>query len=388
VENNWKNSANKNVPSSLKIAHDDVGSDHTSVGILQQQVGTTGKGAGWGTVAQAMNIEHAVDAFLGAAKKKYHSGIKAGDLAQAVQVSGYPLRYGQAEAQAQKDLAAGKKPVAAGGGGGTVGAGADSKIVSFINAQKGKRYIYGSSGPNIWDCSSLSGAVWAMVVGRANPGGGHRFFTTRDFPLGKAVYGLTLGEGAATTGFSLGVNNGQGGSNHMDGRYFGLKFEAANPRVPVRVGSDAQDTSHFAQHYHIPAKPATTVAPGGKGQSRGVGFAEGGLIDLAPMLDRLRIDTGSDRSILLTDRDKVPARIVADRGATLPARSTTVVTNNTSQPEHVGFGMTTPQMRMLAALIAQSIAANQAVQVRMNGEVVAERAREATASALMVPGLV
>lgn len=57
--------ANQFIPKSLKLPHDAVGSDHHSVGLFQQQVGTDGSNAfGWGTVEQCMDIEHSVNAFL------------------------------------------------------------------------------------------------------------------------------------------------------------------------------------------------------------------------------------------------------------------------------------------------------------------------------------
>jgi hypothetical protein len=68
--------ANANIPTSLKIPHDAIGSDHHSVGMFQQQVGSDGTNAfGWGTVQQCMDINHSVDAFLRALKNKdLHSG--------------------------------------------------------------------------------------------------------------------------------------------------------------------------------------------------------------------------------------------------------------------------------------------------------------------------
>jgi hypothetical protein len=57
--------ANANIASSLKLPHDAVGNDHHSVGLFQQQVGSDGSNAfGWGTVAQCMDVDHSVDAFL------------------------------------------------------------------------------------------------------------------------------------------------------------------------------------------------------------------------------------------------------------------------------------------------------------------------------------
>jgi hypothetical protein len=63
--------ANQFIAKSLQLPHDAVGSDHHSVGLFQQQVGSDGSNAfGWGTVDQCMDIEHSVNAFLHALKDK------------------------------------------------------------------------------------------------------------------------------------------------------------------------------------------------------------------------------------------------------------------------------------------------------------------------------
>ena len=41
------------------------------------------------------------------------------------------------------------------GGGGPLPGGIVGKIISFAMAQRGKPYVFGASGPNAWDCSSL-----------------------------------------------------------------------------------------------------------------------------------------------------------------------------------------------------------------------------------------
>jgi hypothetical protein len=87
--------ANSNVPESLSINHDKVGSDHNSVGLFQQQVGI------WGSAGDLMNP-------AGSAKKFYDALSKAPagsreTRAQAVQKSAfsdgrnYAARLGQAD---------------------------------------------------------------------------------------------------------------------------------------------------------------------------------------------------------------------------------------------------------------------------------------------------
>jgi len=93
TESDLLNQANSNVPESLNIAHDKVGSDHKSVGLFQQQVGI------WGTAADLMNPAVSADKFYQALK-----GAPAGDpwvRAQAVQKSAYPDRYQQNWQKAQ-----------------------------------------------------------------------------------------------------------------------------------------------------------------------------------------------------------------------------------------------------------------------------------------------
>lgn len=55
---------------SLGFPHDAVGTDHASVGFLQQQVGPKGSGFGWGTVTEIMDPAHATRVFLERAKTK------------------------------------------------------------------------------------------------------------------------------------------------------------------------------------------------------------------------------------------------------------------------------------------------------------------------------
>jgi len=74
--------------------------DRDSVGFLQQR-----PSSGWGTVAQCMNVEHATMMFVTRAQRiesHYNSG---GALAQAVQVSAYPLRYNQRKGDAMALIA-------------------------------------------------------------------------------------------------------------------------------------------------------------------------------------------------------------------------------------------------------------------------------------------
>lgn len=73
--------------------------DRDSVGFLQQR-----PSAGWGTVAECMNVPHATTMFVTRAKAKEARAATAGQLAQAVQVSAFPLRYDAVRGQAAELL--------------------------------------------------------------------------------------------------------------------------------------------------------------------------------------------------------------------------------------------------------------------------------------------
>ena len=63
TESDLMNHSNTNVPESMQIPHDKVGSDHMSVGVFQQQVGI------WGTAAELMDINIATNKFYDALEK-------------------------------------------------------------------------------------------------------------------------------------------------------------------------------------------------------------------------------------------------------------------------------------------------------------------------------
>lgn len=96
TESELLNQANSNVPESLTIPNDKVGSDHNSVGLFQQQVGM------WGSATELMNPATAADKFYAALKN-----VGSGDpwvRAQKVQKSAFPdgsnyqKNYGRAQA--------------------------------------------------------------------------------------------------------------------------------------------------------------------------------------------------------------------------------------------------------------------------------------------------
>jgi hypothetical protein len=88
-ESHLHNLANYNVPASLKLPNEGVGSDHDSVGLFQQR-------PNWGTVAQLMNPAEAARRFYGAlVKVQGWEQLAVTVAAQTVQVSAFPDAYAQ-----------------------------------------------------------------------------------------------------------------------------------------------------------------------------------------------------------------------------------------------------------------------------------------------------
>ena len=97
VESELQMWANPRVPASLGFPHDRVGGDRDSVGLFQQRQ------AGWGTIAERMNPYGSAALFYNAMMRKFPNwqAMDPGRVAQGVQVSAYPARYGQRMGQAQ-----------------------------------------------------------------------------------------------------------------------------------------------------------------------------------------------------------------------------------------------------------------------------------------------
>lgn len=91
VETNLKNYANSNVPESMNIPHDAVGSDHDSVGLFQQRCPM------WGPAQVLMDPPQSAGLFYDQlVKLDYNNPSNSpGSYAQAVQRSAFPDRYDQ-----------------------------------------------------------------------------------------------------------------------------------------------------------------------------------------------------------------------------------------------------------------------------------------------------
>jgi len=117
--------------------------------------------------------------------------------------------------------------------------GSVSRAQAYVRAQASDPYVWGGVGPNGFDCSGLTGAVYGLLRGM-NPN--RRYFTTAsDF----GALGFKPGTGA----YTIGVNP----YTHMAGNIGGLPFEAASTRSGIHVGRGAQSVMNFARQYYLAA---------------------------------------------------------------------------------------------------------------------------------------
>jgi len=159
TESSLLNQANSNVPESLAIPNDKVGSDHNSVGLFQQQVGM------WGTASELMDPVTASKKFFAALKNA-----PSGDpwvRAQKVQKSAFPDRYqanwGRAQA-IQAAIAYGTRvdPITTGIGGFTAGL---QKIGALLTDpafwQRAGLFVLGAFliGIAVWKAFNVGAAV-------------------------------------------------------------------------------------------------------------------------------------------------------------------------------------------------------------------------------------
>ncbi|MDG6102161.1 hypothetical protein Daura_44485 [Dactylosporangium aurantiacum] len=101
-ESDLYNIASPAVPSSLRLPHQGVGSDHDSVGLFQQRASQ-----GWGTVADLMDPSHAAMLFYSALSRvQGWQRMSVTAAAQAVQRSAFPGAYQKHAARAEQVVAA------------------------------------------------------------------------------------------------------------------------------------------------------------------------------------------------------------------------------------------------------------------------------------------
>jgi hypothetical protein len=185
--------------------------------------------------------------------------------------------------------------------------GGSAGIKAFIRHADALPYIWGGVGPGGYDCSGLTGAVYALIK-HLNPY--HRYFTTQS---NFTALGFKPGSGGI---YQIGVNRGHG---HMVGRYGGLPFEAESTRTGIKVGSAATSVSSMPQIYHM---------------------AKGGLVDLKELL-RAGVAIGGDPGKLRIER--------FDRGGMLlPGH---LGYNGTGRAEPVGLDEDRLARKIAAALV-------------------------------------
>jgi len=100
--------------------------------------------------------------------------------------------------------------------------------VSFAQAQAGKPYLWGGTGPHAYDCSGFTSAIANVILGQFPHRRRHTTATVRHDP----AFARNL-----QSGFMIGVGNG-----HTSGVLAGTPVESTPPRV--LVGSGARPHTH------------------------------------------------------------------------------------------------------------------------------------------------
>lgn len=155
--------ANPVVPESYSSPHEGEGGDHDSVGLFQQR-----PSMGWGAVADLMTPARSAEIFYDHLKNvDGWEQMGLGQAAQAVQRSAFPDAYGKWEPVARSVLSAlaGVSCSGGGSGGGPVTGveGGRRAVVTFVEQQVGKPYVWASEGPDSWDCSGLVQAAYRQA---------------------------------------------------------------------------------------------------------------------------------------------------------------------------------------------------------------------------------
>lgn len=143
-----------NTESSLTdVAH----GDRDSLGVFQMR-----PSQGWGTAAQLLDVNYAANKFYDVLLSTPNwQSMRPGTAAQAVEASGFPLRYHQGEAMAASLVSTQGQGAAASGCQNLPPASElASRAIAFANGQIGKPYVWGSAGPDAFDCSGLMQQAW------------------------------------------------------------------------------------------------------------------------------------------------------------------------------------------------------------------------------------
>lgn len=134
--------------------------DRDSLGWLQQR-----PSQGW---HNATDVDKAADDFFREMKRLVPGwqGMEPGAVAQAVQRSAFPARYGERMTEARNIVAAIRGETSTCGKAPGVGSGVtqDARtVLAWAQTQVGKKYRLGANGPNEWDCSSFSQAAMRQI---------------------------------------------------------------------------------------------------------------------------------------------------------------------------------------------------------------------------------
>ncbi len=233
-ESRLLNYANSNVPESMRLPHQAVGSDHDSVGLFQQR-------AGWGSVSDRMNAGYSSMKFFQKLFSKRGRNMSLGQFAQSVQVSAYPDAYAKWEGFARALVGASSTSAPAMAAGGEDGI--PTGLMPWLRQQSGKVYKFGAYGPATYDCSGLAGNIWAWLTGNSLY---KRYMLANNQSMGN-VPGMEKGPGRNVT-FLVG---GQPGSGHMTTRINGQNFEAYGGNgTPLAIGRIGTQTSYFHSQWH------------------------------------------------------------------------------------------------------------------------------------------
>jgi chromosome segregation ATPase len=200
-----------------------------------------------------------------------------------------------------------------------------AKMQKFALAQRGKRYLWAAVGPDSYDCSGLTGDLWAIATGHKLY---RRYMSTAD--MGPGRHGMVSGPGKYWTVYL--------GPGHTASNIAGLHAEAYGGNgTPLAIGRIGTRLSYYTQKLHLP------------------GFAAGGPVDPAGlstkgdrMVSFLRYGWPEPPAAVSVD-DLLQSQMLTqqfDSGGWLPPGYSTVV-NNTGAPEPV---LTSKQWRDISEL--------------------------------------
>ncbi|CKH13937.1 phage tail tape measure protein [Mycolicibacterium smegmatis] len=118
--------------------------------------------------------------------------------------------------------------------------------ISFAQQFAGRRYIYGGTGPDGFDCSGFMSAIYGVLTGQ-DPF--HRYFTTES-----NFEALGFQPGFQPGAFNIGISRGGGGKNsHMAGTLpNGVNVESGGNSPFAKYGGDARGAMDFPLKFFLP----------------------------------------------------------------------------------------------------------------------------------------